>query len=70
MTIERKENPVFKFEELTPGTVFEYEGEIYMKTVYTRERGISAVELQYGCLSQLTKDTLVKRLNAKLTVTE
>lgn len=69
MTIERKEKPFVKFEELTAGTVFEYEGEIYMKTDNTRER-TSAVELVFGCLAEIEKDTLVRQLNARLIVTE
>lgn len=69
MKIERKEKPVVRFEELAIGAVFELEGEIYMKTDNTRER-TSAVELEFGCLTQIEKDTSVKLLNARLTVIE
>jgi len=40
-----------------------------MKTDNTRER-TSAVELEFGCLSEIEKDTLVRQSNARLTVME
>lgn len=67
MTIERKDKPFVKFEELPLGAVFEHEKEIYMKT--DREK-ITAVELEFGILRDIEKDTLVRPLNARLTVTE
>lgn len=65
MTIEREEKNLVRFKELTEGTVFEYEGEIYMKISNT-----SVVELEFGYLAVIKEDTLVKILNARLTVTE
>jgi len=68
MTIEKKGNPLVKLEELNTGTVFEHDGEIYMKTANIRER-TSVVELEFGCLEEMEKDTLVQPLNARLTIT-
>ncbi len=67
MTIERIEKSAVRFEELSIGAVFEYEGEIYMKT--DREK-ITAVELEFGILRDIEEDKLVKRLDAKLIVKE
>lgn len=67
MTIERRKKSVVRFEELSAGAVFEYEGEIYMKT---DGKNITAVELGFGLLSDIKKDKLVKILDAKLMVKE
>lgn len=57
-----------KFEELLPGAVFEYDGDVYMKTYLPSRAVYKAVELEGGFVENFATTTKVIPLDAEVIV--
>ena len=68
MTIERMDKNLVVFDDITPGTVFEYYNVVYMKTRKFTKSAINAVKLDDGWGASFSGYEEIIPLDAKLVV--
>lgn len=68
MTIERLDKSIVVFDDITPGTVFEYYNTVYMKTHKITKSAINAVKLDDGACAFFLGDEEIALVDAKLVV--
>ena len=69
MKIKRMdEKSIVVFDDITPGTVFGFENEIYMKTTDSVTKPINAVRLTDGATTTFIGYAEITRLDAELVI--